>query len=93
MVDIVTERTANLHNEVMALMGQGEPFLFGGDAAVYAAAYRPTRPPEGDRVDLWPVPLAVGQPLPVLPLALREAGCVPVDLEATYMEARRRSRL
>src|SRR6202030_2469903 len=59
VVDIVTERTAHLHNEVMALMGQGEPFLFGGDMLVYAAAYRPARPPDGDRVDLWPVPLAV----------------------------------
>lgn len=93
VVDIVTGRTANLHNEVMALIGQGEPYLFRADAAVYAAAYRPTRPPEGDQVDLWPVALTVGQPLPVLPLALREAGCVPVDLETAYMEARRRSRL
>lgn len=93
VVDTVTGRTANLHNEVMALIGQGEPFLFPRDAAIYAAAYRPARPPEGDQVDLWPVPLAVGRPLPVLPLSLRGAGCVPVDLEASYMEARRRSRL
>lgn len=93
VADIVTGRTANLHNELMTFIGQGEPFLLPSDASVYAAAYRPSRPPEGDRVQLWPVPLAIGQPLPVLPLALRGSVTVPVDLEATYTEARRRSRL
>gem|GEM_PF-5535882 len=39
------------------------------------------------------MPLALGQPLPVLPLALRNAGVVPVDLETTYTEACQRSRL
>ncbi len=92
-VDVVTGRTADLHNVMMALIGQGDPYLFRADATVYAAAYRPNRPPEGDRVELWPVPLAVDQPLPLLPLALRGTGCVPVDLEASYMGARRRSRL
>ena len=92
-MDIVTGRSANLHNELMTLIGQAGPFLFRADVSVYAAAYRPTRPPEGDRVELWPVPLVVGQPLPVLPLALRGAAAVPMDLEATYTEARRRSRL
>ena len=36
------------------------------------------------------MPLALGQPLPLLPLALRGAFFVPVDLEATYTEARQR---
>ncbi len=93
VVDIVTGRSANLHNELMTLIGQAEPFLFPADVSVYAAAYRPTRTPQGDQVELWPVPLIVGQPLPVLPLSLRGASCVPVDLEATYTEARLRSRL
>ncbi len=93
VVDIVTGRSANLHNELMTLIGQAEPFLFRADVSVYAAAYQPTRPPQGDRVELWSVPLATGEPLPILPLALRGASCVPVDLEATYTEARRRSRL
>jgi hypothetical protein len=43
--------------------------------------------------DLWPVPLDVGQPLPVLPLALRGSVTVPIDLEATYTEARRHCHL
>ena len=44
-------------------------------------------------IELWPVPLTVGQPLPVLPLALLNADVVPVDFEATYQEACRRGRL
>ena len=93
VVDIVTNRSANLHNEVIALLGRGEPFLLAPAASIYAVAYRPSRRPTGDQIELWPRPLALGQPLPVLPLALRNAGDVPVDLETTYGEARERSRL
>ncbi len=93
VVDIVTNRLANLHNDVMGLLGRGEPFLMTPAAATYAVAYRPSRQPSGDQVELWPMPLALGQSLPVLPLALRNAGVVPVDLETTYQEARQRSRL
>jgi hypothetical protein len=93
VVDIVTNRLANLHNDVMALFGRGEPFLMTPAAANYAVAYRPSRQPSGDQIELWPVPLTLGQPLPVLPLALRNAGVVPVDLETTYTETCQRSRL
>jgi hypothetical protein len=93
VVDIVTNRLANLHNDVMASFGRGDPFLMAPDAATYAVAYRPSRQPSGDQIELWPTPLTLGQPLPLLPLALRNAGVVPVDLEATYQEACQRSRL
>ena len=43
--------------------------------------------------DLWREPLAVGQALPALPLAVRGLGCLRIDLEETYMEARRRGRV
>jgi hypothetical protein len=93
VVDIVTNRLANLHNEVMGLLGRGEPFLLGPSVITYAVAYRPSRQPSGNQVEVWPRPLLLGQPLPVLPLALRNAGVIPVDLEGTYSEARERSRL
>ena len=93
VVDIVTNRLANLHNEVMGLFGRGEPFLLAPAATTYAVAYRPSRQTSGDQIELWPRILTLGQPLPVLPLALRNAGIVPVDLEETYCEARERSRL
>lgn len=93
VVDIVTNRLANLHNEVMALLGHDGDFLLPSERTTYAAAYRPSRQPSGDQLEVWPTPLALGQTLPVLPLALRNASTVPVDLEATYNEARQRSRL
>jgi len=93
VVDIVTNRSANLHNEVMGLLGHGEPFLLPPTATTYAVAYRPSRQPAGDQIELWPRLVPLGQPLPVLPLALRNAGVVPVDLEETYTDARQRSRL
>jgi hypothetical protein len=94
IVDVVTERTANLHNELVRQLGLGAPYLFPDATNLYAAAYRPLRrAAEGDQADLWMAPLALGRALPTLPLGLRNAGCVPVDLEAAYADARTRSRL
>jgi len=93
VVDIVTNRLANLHNEVMGLLGHGGRFLLPPDASTYAVAYRPSRQATGDQIALWPRPLIVGEPLPVLPLGLRNAGVVPVNLEDTYSEARARSKI
>jgi hypothetical protein len=93
IVDIVTARHANLHNELVRLFDLGEPFLMPAEAQPYAVAYRPVRRGESDQIDLWPATLAVGGALPTLPLGLRGGRPVPVDLEATYTDACRRSRL
>lgn len=93
VVDIVTNRLANLHNELMESLGQAGLFLLEPSASTYVVAYRPSRQPTGDQIELWPTHLAVGDSLPLLPLALRNAGVVPVDLEETYSEACHRSRL
>lgn len=93
VVDIVTNRLANLHNETVLLLGHGDPFLLPASVTTYAVAYRPSRQPAGDQIEVWPESLALGRPLPVLPLGLRNAGIVPVNLESAYVEARRRSRL
>lgn len=93
VVDIVTNRVANLHNEVIGLLDGGESFLLGPETTTYAVAYRPSRQPSGDQIELWPRPLCLGEPLPVLPLALRNAATVPMDLDETYHEACQRSRL
>ena len=44
-------------------------------------------------IEVWLARLALGNPLPVLPLGVRGFRAVPVDLEATYSDARERSRL
>jgi hypothetical protein len=94
IVDVVTERTGNLHDELVALLEQDERFRFPEDSLLYTVSYRPARrDPEGDQIDIWAVPLALGMGLPVMPLALRGSATLPLDLEATYSEARQRSRL
>jgi hypothetical protein len=90
ILDIVTSRQANLHDELLRLLGQEN---HKPEGTLYAVAYRPARRSEVNQIDIWPVPLALTQVLPVLPLALRGSGAVPLDLEVTYMNAWERSRL
>lgn len=92
IVDVVTDRRANLHNALVELLGVGDRFLIAPDD-LYAVAYRPVRRTHSERVDVWPATLAVGGSLPLLPLALDRGLCVPLDLEPTYVEACQRSRL
>jgi hypothetical protein len=94
IIDVVTERNANLHDELIRLMEQDDRYLFPHDSLLYAVAYHPLRrEPGGDQIDIWPAPLTLGQPLPTLPLALRGGPIVKLDLDITYSEARLKSRL
>jgi hypothetical protein len=92
-VDIVTSRQFNLHNEMIGVMGQGEEFAMPAESMLYAVAYRPLRRQEKNEIDVWPVALSIGGPLPLLPLALKGAQAIPLDLGAAYTDARQRSRL
>ena len=90
IVDIVTERTANLHNELMAqFIAPDTPFL---DAALYATAYRPVGSNGESELEIWQEPLSIGEPLPTLPLWLRSFSA-PVDLGAAYTRTCREQRL
>ncbi|MBA4064474.1 MAG: hypothetical protein C0501_12320 [Isosphaera sp.] len=93
VIDIVTERHWNLHNEFVRLAAHDDKFLMPGDPYLYTAAYRPVHRKKEDLIDLWTWPLAVGAALPAVPLALKGFGCVRLDLEATYAEACERSRI
>ena len=92
IIDIVTNRQANLHNALVHQLHAGEQFLLP-EELLYATAYRPVRRADTDEIDVWPATLAVGQQLPGLPLPLDQALFVPLDLGATYGEACQRSRL
>jgi hypothetical protein len=92
IVDIVTNRQANLHNAFVRLLHAGGSFLLP-EELLYATAYRPVRREDTDEIEVWPATLTVGRSLPVLPLPLDKALCVPLDLGATYGEACQRSRL
>lgn len=82
VVDVVTDRHANLHAELLTrLQVAVDPATPGG---LYAAAYHPTERDGAATLDYWVEPLAIGQPLPPLPLWLRGGVCLRVDLEETY---------
>ena len=93
VIDIITGRRANLHTEIVRLLGMADPPHLPLDEPLYAVAYQPLRRQEREEIDLWPTPLVLGGTLPLLPLALDAELSMPVDLEATYMDARSRRRL
>jgi hypothetical protein len=91
VVDVVTSRLANLHDLVLGLLHQAAPIPT--TTGLYAAAYRPIVRGGKEQIDVWTAPLAVGQPLPLLPLALNADLCLPIDLEGTYTTACQSRRL
>jgi hypothetical protein len=93
IIDVVTSRSANLHNELMQLQAQPADYQLPAPAELYAVAYRPLRRGESNEIDVWPFGLAVGKQLVELPLWLGPDLVVPVNLESTYTSACRRRRL
>jgi hypothetical protein len=93
VVDVVTDRHANLHDEIMKLVCAGERSLFPGSPPIYASAYRPVHRKDGDQFDVWLSALEVGRDLPKLPLGISHDLILPIDLEATYMETCRKLRI
>lgn len=93
LVDIVTNRRANLHNEILELMGGIASLHLPPESNLYVVAYRPLRRGTEDVIDVWRSPLALGSPLPTLPLGLRADLAIAVDFEETYAEACLRKRI
>lgn len=92
IIDPVTDRHFSLHDELARELAGINVTAVTGGATTYAAAYRPIVGEGGASVEAWVFPLAVGAALPTVPLYLRGHGFVPLDLEATYTETRRRAR-
>lgn len=93
IIDVVTHRRANLHNEMLNVMQASESTHLPGDGSLYAVAYQPLRRDGQDEINIWHSQLSLGQPLPTLPLGLRAELTIPVDFESTYAETCRRKRL
>ncbi|MBA4064197.1 MAG: hypothetical protein C0501_10875 [Isosphaera sp.] len=90
VVVVVTTGEGNIHNDICGMLGTP-----GGlePTGLYAEAYRPALRQGRAELDIWVNPFSVGDPLPTMPLRLIADYFVPVELEATYMEACRRRRL
>jgi hypothetical protein len=93
VVDIVTSRRANLHDGIGQVLGQAGAFALPAEMVLYCIAYRPIIRDGESRIEIWPSPLEIGQPLPVLPLALNAEIVLPIDLESSYTAACQRRRL
>jgi hypothetical protein len=93
IVDVVTNRSANLHAEIMQRLGRTADQGLSADANLYAVAYRPVVRDGSQQIDVWTVPLAIGHDLPTLPMALSGEIVLPIDLEASYTTACQRRRL
>ena len=82
LVDVVTERQANLHHELLQRFHTSNPLQDAGP--LYATAYRPVEHAGQSRLDIWQERLTLGHPLPILPLWLRGGPCLPIALDTTY---------
>jgi hypothetical protein len=98
VVDVVTNRQANPHNELVDLLAAGDGFRLATES-LYSASYRPLRgqddrgPVPTGTIDVWAATLALGETLPVMPLPLDRGQFVPLDLEASYTDTCRNTRL
>ncbi|HEY7309062.1 MAG TPA: DUF4058 family protein [Gemmataceae bacterium] len=84
VVDTVTTRRADLNAAILSLLGV-DASAAAMPAGLAAVSYRAVGREEGtQQLALWPAPLALGQPLPTLPLWIASDFSVPLDLEASY---------
>jgi hypothetical protein len=85
LIDVVTERQANLFKELMEYLeirNLQNPL----QGSLYSCSLLPRGSNGHARVDVWPETLRVGAVLPTLPLWLRDDLAVPLELELTYEE-------
>ena len=84
VVDTVTTRRADLNAAILSLLA-AKTDAAATPSSLCAVSYRAVgRDEETQQLQLWPVPLALGQPLPTLPLWIASDFSVPLDLDASY---------
>ena len=91
MIDLVTNRSANLYGELLDELGAERTAI--SQSAIYAATCRGRRLGPRRQLETWEHELTVGAPLPTLPIWLNEHLMVPLDLEAAYEETCRSLRI
>jgi hypothetical protein len=87
IVDVVTERSGNLHAELLRLLRIAAPIAPQDQHALYATAYRNRPGKDSRQLDIWAETLGLGNALPTLPLWIYSEESLPVDLEQTYQAA------
>lgn len=84
VVDVFTERTANLHGDLLEVLETPQA-VWQSPTQLYAIAYRPVPVQNQQRIEAWPEVLTLGTPLPTMPLWLGLDLCLPLQLEETYL--------
>jgi hypothetical protein len=93
IVDPVTTKHFNLYAELLEVIGQKDPTLGDAPPSTYASICRFVGRRKAIRFESWSHTLAIGRPLPTLPLWLTEKFAVPLELESTYEETCRTLRI
>ncbi len=93
VVDLVTVRHFNLYADLLDLIERSDPSLGTDPPPVYAATCRGRKAGRRPVLDTWFHALAVGRPLPTLPVWLSDDAGVLLDLEASYEETCRALRI
>ena len=83
VIDVVTERSADLHTELLDLL-QIAATRSPGTNSLHATAYRTAWTGNAWRFEAWPEPLVLGEELPTLPLWIAGDFALPLDLEQSY---------
>jgi hypothetical protein len=85
VVDTVTTRRADLNSTILSLLSVDIGAAALPLASLSAVSYRAVgHEEESQQLEVWPAPLALGQPLPTLPLWIASDFSVPLDLDASY---------
>jgi hypothetical protein len=87
LVDLVTLRRFNLYAQLMEFVGHPDQTMSMEAPPIYAASCRWVTKGTRALLEAWSHRLVVGQPLPTLPLWLREDLVAALDLEQSYEQA------
>jgi len=86
IVDVVTTRTHNLYEEMLARIGHADPGL-NPVPALYATACRITKQEPEWILETWTQALELGRPLPTVPLWLADDLVLPLELDESYEQS------
>lgn len=86
IVDVVTSREFNLYSDLLTHLGQSDTSVGKSPSPIYAVACRGTIPRKNWVFEAWHRPLAIGQPLPQIPIWLSADLAITLDLESSYEE-------
>ncbi len=94
VVDVVTDRLADMHTGLLEAIGLTNSTLaWQTPTNLSTIGYRTTGTKDERYVDAWPEALTLGAPLPTVPLWIGADYAVPLDLEQSYAAACRSLRI